>query len=197
MRRGAGLAVIGLIWGVAAAAGVPEPEGYRLDGYKAPVPDGVAGGKALHTDDVKALIDAKGDGGGVVLIDVLPAPRRPEGMRPDAPWMPLPRRDLPGSLWLPDVGRGAISSELDQWFQEELKRSSGGDKGKPIIFYCLSQCWMSWNAAKRAISYGYRDVVWYPDGTDGWAAAGLPLVVATPEPQEPTSQAPNSPENRK
>jgi rhodanese-related sulfurtransferase len=34
---------------------------------------------------------------------------------------------------------------------------------------------MSWNAAKRAIGLGYRNVIWYPDGTDGWAAAGLPL----------------------
>ncbi|HVJ51662.1 MAG TPA: PQQ-dependent catabolism-associated CXXCW motif protein [Aliidongia sp.] len=160
----------------ARASGVPEPEGYRLDDYRAPVPDGVAGAKVLRTETVKAMLDQ----GGVVLIDVLPAPRRPEGMKPDQPWMPVPRRDLPGSLWLPDVGRGAISSDLDRWFQDGLARATGGDKDKPIIFYCLADCWMSWNATKRAVGYGYRNVAWYPDGTDGWAAAGLPLVVATP-----------------
>jgi rhodanese-related sulfurtransferase len=42
---------------------------------------------------------------------------------------------------------------------------------------------MSWNAAKRALSYGYTDVAWYPEGTDGWAFAGLPLVDAQPEPR--------------
>jgi coenzyme PQQ precursor peptide PqqA len=41
---------------------------------------------------------------------------------------------------------------------------------------------MSWNAAKRALALGYRNVVWYPEGSDGWAAAGLPLQAAEPEP---------------
>ncbi len=34
---------------------------------------------------------------------------------------------------------------------------------------------MSWNAAKRALALGYQNVAWYPDGTDGWHEAGLPL----------------------
>ena len=41
---------------------------------------------------------------------------------------------------------------------------------------------MSWNAAKRALALGYKNVAWYPDGTDGWEAAGLPLHEAKPEP---------------
>ena len=36
-------------------------------------------------------------------------------------------------------------------------------------------------ATKRALSLGYSDVAWYREGTDGWAAAGLPLQEATPE----------------
>ena len=39
---------------------------------------------------------------------------------------------------------------------------------------------MSWNAAKRAIGYGYTDVTWFPGGTDGWAAAGHELVAVQP-----------------
>ena len=42
---------------------------------------------------------------------------------------------------------------------------------------------MSWNAAKRALELGYSDVAWYPEGTDGWLIAGLPLQDATPEPR--------------
>jgi hypothetical protein len=41
---------------------------------------------------------------------------------------------------------------------------------------------MSWNAAKRAVRSGYGNVVWYHEGTDGWAAAGLPLEPAEPVP---------------
>jgi PQQ-dependent catabolism-associated CXXCW motif protein len=52
-----------------------------------------------------------------------------------------------------------------------------------LVLYCLANCWMSWNAAKRALSLGYSDVAWYPEGTDGWFAALLPLEDATPEPR--------------
>ena len=51
------------------------------------------------------------------------------------------------------------------------------------MFYCLANCWMSWNAARRAIALGYRNVAWYPDGTDGWAAQHLPLEPRIPMPR--------------
>ncbi|HWK46308.1 MAG TPA: PQQ-dependent catabolism-associated CXXCW motif protein [Stellaceae bacterium] len=160
------------------AATVPEPSGYRLDDYRAPVPATVEGGTVIHTKGLQALIGRRH----VVLIDVLPAPRRPEGMRPDQPWLPVPRRDIPGSLWLPDVGRGALAPELARWFQESLARATAEDKNRILVFYCLSQCWMSWNATKRAARWGYRHVYWYPDGSDGWAKAGLPVAEIRPEP---------------
>ncbi len=169
--------VAALSWCGLALAGVPEPDGYRQDDYRAPVPDTVSGGRVLHAAGLKAAIDK----GGIVLIDVLPAPRRPDNLPPTALWRPVPRQDIPGSTWLPDVGRGALSPELERWFQAELARLTGGDKTKPVAFYCLAQCWMSWNATKRAASYGYTNVAWYPDGTDGWMAAGLPLAEAKPE----------------
>ena len=39
---------------------------------------------------------------------------------------------------------------------------------------------MSWNAAKRAAASGFR-VAWFPEGADGWAAAGMPLDPVEPE----------------
>jgi PQQ-dependent catabolism-associated CXXCW motif protein len=114
----------------------------------------------------------------VVLIDVLPAPRRPPESKPGTPWMPEPRRDLPGSVWWPEVGRGTISAEREAWFRAHLAEATANDPRRPIVFYCLSDCWMSWNAAKRAVSYGYQRVIWYPDGSDGWQSAGLPLAEA-------------------
>jgi PQQ-dependent catabolism-associated CXXCW motif protein len=57
-----------------------------------------------------------------------------------------------------------------------------------IVFYCLASCWMSWNAAKRALAIGYRRVAWYPDGTDGWAADHLPLELRTSMPRPPVSE---------
>ena len=42
---------------------------------------------------------------------------------------------------------------------------------------------MSWNAARRAVAWGYDSVIWYPDGTDEWEAAGLPLAPSSPVPR--------------
>ena len=53
------------------------------------------------------------------------------------------------------------------------------------MLYCLSECWMSWNAAKRAAGFGHRAVLWYADGADGWEAAGLPTEVLRPAPGAP------------
>jgi PQQ-dependent catabolism-associated CXXCW motif protein len=50
------------------------------------------------------------------------------------------------------------------------------------VFFCLKDCWMSWNAAKRALSLGYRNVMWFSEGTDGWQELGYPLIDVTKVP---------------
>ncbi|HTO84249.1 MAG TPA: PQQ-dependent catabolism-associated CXXCW motif protein [Methylomirabilota bacterium] len=160
---------------------VPEPPGYRLDNYRAPVPLSIAGGKAVGTEEAEALWT----GHRAIFIDVLPAPRRPEGLAPGAVWKPLPRLHIPGSLWLPDVGRGEINQRLESYFRDNLGRITAGNNASPLVFYCLADCWMSWNAAKRAISYGYTQVYWYRDGTDGWTGELLPTEAGTPVPGWP------------
>ncbi len=157
-------------------AAIAEPSGYRMDDYRSPVPATVAGGRAIDTDEAKRLWEEKR----AIFVDVLPAPRRPEGLRADAIWKPLPHNDIPGSLWLPDVGRGALGTEIEAYFRDNLARATGGDQAAPLVLYCLADCWMSWNAAKRAASYGYTQVYWYRDGTTGWEAAGLPTAEAMP-----------------
>jgi PQQ-dependent catabolism-associated CXXCW motif protein len=48
----------------------------------------------------------------------------------------------------------------------------------------MTDCWMSWNAARRAVALGYSAVNWYPLGADGWANSGLPLAENTPYVQQ-------------
>lgn len=155
------------------AADVPEPEGYRMERFRAPTPATLAGATVDDTAAVEALIAE-----GAVLVDVLPQPPKPKGLPDDVIWRPRPRNNIPGSVWLANVGFGALAPEMEAFFRDRLESLTGGDKDKAVIFYCMSNCWMSWNAAKRAMSYGYANVHWYPEGTDGWAAAGLPLEVA-------------------
>lgn len=175
MRRRA-LALLVLLRGSPARA-----EEYRMGDYRAPVPESVPGGRTISTAEARALHAA----GGAVWIDVLPAPRRPEGLPPASLWRPSPHHGIPGSLWVPEVGRGALAPETEAWFRITLERATRGDKDRPVVFYCLSDCWMSWNAAKRAAEMGYRAVHWYPDGVDGWELAGLPTEILRPVPAMP------------
>lgn len=158
---------------------VPEPDGYRMEDFRAPVPATLSGAKVLSTGGLQDLLTSRGD---IVLIDVLPAPRRPANLRPGALWLPPERRNIPGSVWLPNTGFGLLPLEEEDYLRRSLERLTQGDRGRPLVFYCLAECWMSWNAAKRAISWGYVSVYWYPDGTDGWSDAGLPLQDAVAAP---------------
>ena len=157
---------------------VPEPEGFRTEAYRAPVAATLRGATTVDTAALQALVETEAP----VLIDVLPAPRAPADRGGARIWRPTPRANIPGSVWLPNVGYGELSAEFETYFEDNLARLSEGDRARPLVFYCQADCWMSWNAAKRAVQIGYEDVVWYPEGTDGWAAAGLPLEAAVPEP---------------
>ncbi len=160
----------------AAVAGVPEPNGFRMGEYRAAVPASVAGGIVVHAAALRDLQRRSQ----VVLIDVYPAPRRPPGTQADSPWLPPAHRDLPDSLWWPDVGLGAIPSTLEAGFRRRLGEVAGSEAGKLLVFYCKADCWLSWNATKRAAAYGHK-VGWFPEGADGWQANGWPMQSAKPE----------------
>ena len=155
-----------------------EPESYRMDDYRSPTPETVIGGVVLNTDSAHKLWAKEN----AVWIDVLPAQRRPANLPPSALWMPLPHRDIPGSVWLPEIGRGALSPQLEAYFRDHLAAATKGRHDAPVVFYCLADCWMSRNAAKRAALWGYTRVYWYRDGTDGWEAAKFPMESAEPVP---------------
>ncbi len=161
------------------AAPAPEPSDYRLENYRAPVPTTLKGARVIDTARAYEMWrDNK-----AAFIDALPQAPRPEGLPKDAVWRDKPRFDIPGSLWLPDTGYGALSDKTQAYFEKGLVKASGGDKQKPLVFYCLENCWMSWNAARRALTMGYAKVYWYPEGTDGWYDAGHPLEARKADPR--------------
>ncbi|MBV9113386.1 MAG: PQQ-dependent catabolism-associated CXXCW motif protein [Hyphomicrobiales bacterium] len=157
----------------------PEPQGYRLLDYKSPVPATLNGARVLTTAQAFALWSK----GSATFIDVLPQAPRPAGLPPQTIWRDKPRQDIPGSLWLPDTGYGELHPSVQAYFANGLRRASQGDRTHSLVFYCLAECWQSWNAAKRALSLGYSTVLWYPDGTTGWEAEGHPLETRTAEPR--------------
>jgi PQQ-dependent catabolism-associated CXXCW motif protein len=172
-----------LAGGPAAAqqtAPVAEPSGYRLENYRAPVPAGLQGAKVVSTAEAIAIWSQKTG----VFIDTLPRPPKPAGLPKEVVWRDAPRSDIPGSLWLPDTGYGELAEPTRRYFENGLSRATKGDKSRLLVFYCLKDCWMSWNAAKRALAAGYTHVGWYPDGTDGWAGAGQALEPREPQPRD-------------
>ncbi len=156
-------------------------DGYRIAEFRAPVPAAVPSCTTIGTEQLQALLQHED----VLLIDVLPAPVKPKDRPANLLWLPPPRNNIPGSHWLPNVGYGALSVELESYFKKNLERLTSNDKDQKIVIYCLADCWMSWNASKRAATeYGYRAVYWYPEGTTGWEAAGLPLEKSVAVPMD-------------
>ena len=86
---------------VSLAAGIPQPEGYRLSDYRSPTPDGVTGATTVDTQAVQSLLSQ----GRVIPIFVQ---RLERSTLPGGPWLQSkPYRQIPGSVWLPNVGVGA------------------------------------------------------------------------------------------
>ena len=158
---------------------VAEPDDYRMDNYRAPVPATLAGARVLTTAETEEIWRAKSG----VFIDVLPRPPKPRNLPEGTVWRDKPHFNISGSVWLPDTGYGRLAPATEDYLQRGLARASRGNKAALFVIYCQANCWMSWNAAKRVLSFGYANVAWYPEGTDGWERLKLPLTEAQPEPR--------------
>ena len=163
-------------------AGLAEPvagslfdqvSGLRIAAYRAPLPDTVPGGRVVGADQVAALAR-----GGALLIDTLPAPGH--RIRDDGGWIIPERHDtLPGAYWLPEIGRGDIDLEIRDYLARAL---AGCDTAQPMVVFCRSDCWMSWNAVQQIAALGFTDLAWYPGGIEDWADHGRATEPARPLP---------------
>lgn len=152
--------------------------GYRVSRYRAPTPETVAGGTRIDIDELDRLVGNED----AILLDVMIA----EGGGPDPKsgvWrLSKPRKSLPNAVWLANVGKGQLSPEIETYLRANLEQLTDGDKSRPIIIFCMADCWMSWNAVKRAAQLGYTRVYWYPEGTDGWRDWDRTFAAAVPVP---------------
>ncbi len=161
-----------------SAEPVPEPDGYRNNEYRTPVPATLKGAKVVGYDGAKALFDGKS----AIFVDVYPRAPKPPNLPAGTVWRDPPHESIPGATWLANVGYGVLAPSVETYFTERLAMLSGGDKAKPLVFFCLRDCWMSWNAAKRALTLGYANVIWFPDGVDAWRDNDQPVDKVEPLP---------------
>jgi len=147
---------------------VPEPDGYRMDEFRKPTPATLKGAHVINNDEALQLWTAKT----AVFIDVYPYAPKPANLPAGTLWREPVHHTIEDAVWLANTGYGVMSPETEAYFKSHLETLSGGHKDKPLVFFCLRNCWMSWNAAKRALGYGYTYVSWYRDGSDGWQEIG-------------------------
>lgn len=165
---------------IASPALAQEPlfdaEGYRIAHYRAPVRQPPAGVGRIALAAAAQLVPDRD----AIFIDVLPA----EGghREPDGRWRLASSHDsIPGAHWFPDAGRGQPDPAIAGDFATGVVRLTGRARGRMLILFCRSDCWMGWNAAKRLRSMGFANVWWLAEGTDGWRDLGLPLTPVLPE----------------
>ena len=189
---GSTIAVLTILLAAAPPPAVPAPTaspraasapfdaaGFRNGAYRAPVPAPPSGVPRIDAAATARLVDR----GGAILIDVMPA----EGGRrmPDGSWrLARPHDSLPGAHWFPEAGRAPIDPAIERWFLAGVDRLARAHPRRPLIVYCLADCWMSWNAARRLARAGRRNLYWFAEGGDGWRDLGRPLVPARPEPAD-------------
>ncbi|MFN0219304.1 MAG: PQQ-dependent catabolism-associated CXXCW motif protein [Hyphomicrobium sp.] len=154
-----------------------EPEGYRMEDYRKPVPATLRGAIVLSA---KAALELW-RGGSAVFIDVYPHAPKPANLPAGTLWREPVHYSIENAKWLPNVGYGVLSRDTEAYFRSSLERLTGGVRSIPIVFFCLRNCWMSWNAAKRAMSDGYTAVNWFPDGSDAWQEIGQLVTEVKPE----------------
>lgn len=125
-----------------------------------PTPTTIPGGRVTTTAELFQLVTS---GQPYALFDVLGG-----------------NQMLPGAIPAVNAAQpGDFNDQTQQGFGQFLQQVTGGNQDAALVFYCASsQCWMSYNAALRAINLGYRNVLWYRGGIEAWSYAGLPMMAA-------------------
>lgn len=131
------------------------PQAQLQQNMHGPTPTSIPGGQVITTDGVLGLIQ-QAQQNGVLIFHVLG-----------------PGNTIPGALnAAPASQAGTFSDQTQQEFGQFLQQVTQGNKARPMVFYCMStQCWMSYNAALRAINMGYANVLWYRGGIEAWQQA--------------------------
>jgi rhodanese-related sulfurtransferase len=143
--------------------GVPPTKVLRTVGYHSPTPTRIPGGRVISTGELQSLLDQNPR---PYLIDVLGG-----GVH----------RTIAGAFWMIGSGAGDMSRDEEERFARAIAAFAGGDRSRPMVFFCVdSECWLSYNAALRAIALGYSNVMWYRGGIASWRIAENPMAQSDP-----------------
>ena len=153
--------------------GVAPIRTLRLADYSAPTPREVPGARTVGTAQLREWLRSEARDQ-PLLFDVLGGEAH---------------ESLPDAIWLPGAGRGqSLQDAVQEQLASTLKAATKGERGRRLVFFCQGpQCWLSYNAALRAVALGYDAVYWYRGGIEAWLAAGgelAPLRLAWRKPAQ-------------
>ncbi|MET0291988.1 MAG: rhodanese-like domain-containing protein [Steroidobacteraceae bacterium] len=141
--------------------GVPATSQLHTGAMHGPTPSTIPGGQVITTVGLQDLVAKRQTP--FLLLDILGGPQI-----------------IPGAQFaVPAAQAGSFNDATQQQFGQYLQQATRGNKEYPLVLYCQSrECWMSYNAALRAINLGYTNVLWYRGGIEAWQAAGQPVQQA-------------------
>ena len=144
--------------------GVAPSDALRSGNLHGPTPASIPGGQVITTKGLIALVEQRLG----PVFDVLGG-----------------TQTLPGAIQLQAAGQqGNFQDETQGRLGNYLRSVTKGRQDIPLVFFCSGrECWMSYNAALRAIQLGYRNVLWYRGGLEAWHRAGRPLAPSGGNPQ--------------
>lgn len=137
--------------------GVAPTDQIRRGPPHAPTPTQIPGGRVIGTAELRPLVANNQ----VLLIDVLGG-----------------GQTLPNAIDAAGMGSpGDYPDQTQPQAEQFLNQVTRGNNQAPLVMFCSDpMCWLSYNAALRAIHAGYQQVMWYRGGLAAWQQGGNDLV---------------------
>lgn len=149
-------------------------DGYRVDRYRSPTPKSITGIKTVDSTKIQVMLKQAPT---PIIIDVLNSEYRASRFIESKP-----HYSIPGAYWLPNTGLGTLDPGWRNYLVKNTLKLTNNNRSYPVIVMCKSDCWLSWNAAKRLKNAGFTQLFWFKDGIDSWQSANLPVERITPVP---------------
>ena len=142
---------------------IPPTKTYRTGEYHGPTPREIPGGRVVSTYELSQMLTQQPR---PYVIDVLGGNIH---------------RTIAGAFWMIGAGAGDMTKEEEKRFVDAMGKFAGGNRNQALVFFCVdSQCWLSYNAALRAIAAGYTNVMWYRGGVAAWRQADQLMTMSDP-----------------
>lgn len=148
-------------------------DGYRSKNYRSPTPTETSFATVVDAEDILKLSKENEN---LVIVNVVPL-----DMDGSTFIQAKPHEGIVNSIWLPNVGYGQINEMTKNYLVENLNLAMNNNNDTVFVFYCKIDCWMSWNAARRASLLGFKNISWYKNGIETWKFYKLETELLYPE----------------